>query len=666
MRNPQLPSIIATAKLEALKVQGDSMHYEDVLHNIKQDENNETKTDLYRYNGLLEAIRYYANRLTFDQITDAAFDFINELLTVDISVMYLFCEGCYYPAKNRGTDVQLPVAQTEALEGFARFVGNVVTGRKNIEVFIPSDVLEAINTNVMVPLILEDKLIGFFLLSGRITAEFNNSDIAVCETLMSLFTSALDSCNRLERIQQSNKELDEKIFNLFAINQSAKAMLTEHNLSVLNRLAVDVFSELTQSACTSFVAYDNASEKYILKAYRNVFDAKDSPQLSFTLRTDAAAAPSLQIADLSNPMNRDYFNSLFEEGSEVLSVVKASYVAFIYGNGGRVLGFVTLGETVSGAPYKKGAFELVDSLASYTWIALSNAMHIKLVNDQKQLLQSKLERLILINALTKNINSSESSEHMLNLAIETLQISFGVEGGMIASCDEDTQLLTVRASTHSNLVGKTLPVNEKLEPLREGKILFECDASKVHTYLGEDIPDSFEHKSGLLALPIYLDRLETRLIGALFIVKTEDSQLSSEENVLTFETVTNHIAPIWENFNTLEKNMRSLKRDHAQVFQMDLEKQISECKSFDFNLEVIRIVEKSSSPFKGNKVVSYLRPLVSNIYEIAYDQTFIIVDRDFDQAFLMIEDELGQMPVTLSRYRMNKDFNTLDEFLNLI
>ena len=72
---------------------------------------------------------------------------------------------------------------------------------------------------VMMPLGLDNKLYGFFLLSRRITAEFNESDILVCETLMHLFTNSLENCNRIERLKISNQELDEKIFNLFAINQ---------------------------------------------------------------------------------------------------------------------------------------------------------------------------------------------------------------------------------------------------------------------------------------------------------------------------------------------------------------------------------------------------------------------------------------------------------------
>lgn len=220
------------------------MQYNDILKKIEQDFNNDNRTDLYRYNGLLEAIRFFSNRLTLEQITDAAFDFVNELLTVEKSSMYLFYNNRYELRKQRGAKTEnLHIALTPELSNFILYVGNVVNGRDALEQYFDASILDALDATVMLPLALENKLYGFFLLSRRISAEFNNSDILVCETLMNLFNNSLENCNRLERLQISNQELDEKIFNLFAINQSAKAMLTEHNLDDLYSLAVDVFSE---------------------------------------------------------------------------------------------------------------------------------------------------------------------------------------------------------------------------------------------------------------------------------------------------------------------------------------------------------------------------------------------------------------------------------------
>ncbi|NLB78447.1 MAG: hypothetical protein GX796_06265, partial [Clostridiaceae bacterium] len=84
------------------------MQYNDILKNIEQDINNDNRTDLYRYNGILEAIRFFSNRLTLEQITDAAFDFVNELLTVEKSSLYLFDNNRFELKKQRGVKSESP------------------------------------------------------------------------------------------------------------------------------------------------------------------------------------------------------------------------------------------------------------------------------------------------------------------------------------------------------------------------------------------------------------------------------------------------------------------------------------------------------------------------------------------------------------------------------
>ena len=642
------------------------MNYEDILQKIKQDQNNELRTDIYRYNGILEAIRFYANRLTFEQITDTAFDFVNELLTVNKSVMYLLSGDQYKLIKSRGVANATEVLpQTQGLSGFALYVGNVISGKKNLEVYFPTELLQIIDANVMIPLILEDNLTGVFLLSGRVSADFNENDILVCETLMNLFNNALESCKRLEKLQSANKELDEKIFNLFAINQSAKAMLTEHRLEELYILAVDVFSELTQSANTCFVLYDDASEKYVLKAYRDVFHTDRKPEITFALRQDAKINTMKQIVDMENQEDTQYFESLFEEGIAPLDSVEAKYIVFIYGKQGRILGFVTLGITVSDTSYKRCTFELVNSLASYTYIALSNAILIKIVNDQKKLLQNKLDRLITLNALIKNINSAETSDRLIELALETLMVTFGVESCMIAINNPEFNHMTVHLASDISLNGLTIPLNDKLGPLMKGKVLFESDASLVSEYIGSEIADSIHNKAGVILIPMTLERYDIHLIGAVIIFKTKDDILSNEENILTFETIANHMSPLIDGFITLEKRKNEYKLDVSKLFVSELKVQVEECIQYAFDLEILRIGYKNMSPFTENRTTQILSDMFHNIYEVSYDRIYIVVQNDFDYNFQFAQSLIVDSDVSVKRYRLFKDFNTFEEFLSL-
>ncbi len=640
------------------------MQYNDILSKIEQDAQNDNRTDLYRYNGLLEAISFFANRLTIDQITDAAFDFVNELLTVDKSVMYLLNNEGFELKKQRGIkSSRNRIEITNELYQFGLYVGNVVNSKSALEQYFDKELLDELESTVMLPLLLEDKLYGFFLLSGRIGASFNDNDILVCVTLMNLFNNSLESCNRLERLQITNRELDEKIFNLFAINQSAKAMLTEHRLSELFCLAVDVFSELTQSTHTGFVIYDNASEKYVLKAYRNVFNSCGDPIESFYITMNQEIPHKKQILDLSNENDKECFCNIFLDGDELLEYLHASYVVFIFGQSQDILGFVTLGETVTGNTYKKSAFELVDSLASYTYIALNNAMLIQTVNNQKKLLQEKLNHLIKLNQLSKNINSALDSNTLIELSLETLTVSFGVQKAMITLYDEDCDCLKVHSSTDLSLVDSVIPMEPSLKPLKSGRIIFESDSNQISTIIGEELANTISDNSGVLVIPMTLERYETVFIGAILIFKLNEGILSDEENILTFETIANQMAPLIEGIKSLEKQQSLLKQDDTKVFLINLDAQIKECKAYDFDLEIIRIIDNDSSPYSHSEVPTILSNMIEKVFPVSYMQTEVLVTQDFEYNYSLIKNSLGEKNVNIKRLRYNKDFTDMESFL---
>lgn len=644
------------------------MDYQELLAKIQQDENNDLRTDIYRYNGILEAISFFSNRLTYEQITHAAFDFVNELLTVNKSVLYLLENDQYEKVKTRN----LPhapdaIPMNAKLRDFALYVGNVVSGRKSLESYFAPDILEKTDASVMIPLIVGHRLSGFMLMSGRVTSPFNENDITVSETLMNLFNNALESSNRLEELQTANRELDEKIFSLFAINQSAKAMLTEHRLDELNHLAVDVFSELTLSANTSFFLYDQKSEKYALKAYRDVFQTdRKMPAIYLTLRPEAEIMPDRQILDADDKKDQDYFASLFAEGVEPLSVLKAKYIVFIFGKGSELLGFVTLGRTISGADYKKATFELVDSLASYTYIALSNAMLIQVVNDQKQLLELKLNRLMTLNQLIKNINSAQNSKQLINLAMETLAVSLGVENGLIALYRPEDRQLVVSAASNASMCGAVIPLTPRLEPLLRGKTIFESDATLVSEYIGSEAGNALTDKAGLLAVPMFLDLCEIRLIGAIFIFQTRKSLLSEEENILTFETVANHMAPLINGFIALDRRKQEYIPDVMKKFTTEIKMQIEECLQYHFDLEVIRLVRKSATPFAESDAFGEIAERFQCAYPVAYDYMLVVLHNDFDYNRQELEHLAARTNASVTCFRLYKDFNSYEELIRLL
>lgn len=312
---------------------------------------------------------------------------------------------------------------------------------------------------------------------------------------------------------------------------------------------------------------------------------------------------------------------------------------------------------------------MVDSLASYTYIALDNAMLLKVVNDQKELLELKLNRLITMNTLIKNINSAKNSQQMIDLALETLTVSLGVESCMIALYQPEDRNLLISAATIDSLVGSAIPLSSRLEPLLQGKVIFESDATLVPEYTGDAISDALGDKAGLLAIPIAIeqyDLYEVRLIGAILIFRLRNSLLSEEENTLTFEAIANHMAPLLDGYINLDRQKQEYVPDVMKQFTAGLRAQIDECLEYNFDLEIIRIVDKDTTPFAESISYRMASEQFLNTYAVSYDHTFVVIQNDFDHNRQVLESIADEANASITCFRLYKDFNSYDELMELM
>ena len=160
-----------------------------------------------------------------------------------------------------------------------------------------------------------------------------------------------------------------------------------------------------------------------------------------------------------------------------------------------------------------------------------------------------------------------------------------------------------------------------------------------------------------------LDRYETVFIGAILIFKLKDGLLSDEENTLIFETIANQIAPLIDGFINLEKQQNLLKQDASKVFLMNLEAQIWECETYDFDLEIIRIIDNEASPYCSEVLM-----ILSNFKDVfpfhMSKQKYSLWD--FEYNYSMIASALGEKDVDMCfaitvicygdfRYKMSKE-----------
>ena len=601
------------------------MDYSSIITDLEEQRRDEKQTTkLYRYTGLIQAIEFFSQKLNLDQIVEAAFDFVNELLTLEKSAVFVMQGSNYILKKVKGYESELRVIKNSSeLQNHALLHGTILYDKAGAEKYFSPEVIVEYSVTAALPLIIDGSLYGFIFLSNKTAGEMNHDDFIISEALMRLINNALDNNKRYEDLQRSNRELDEKIFNLFAINQSSKALLSELNLDMLYHLSVDVFSELTQSSNTGFVLFDEKCEKFELKAFKDTLFSGHEPAISLTLDRMAVTDVNKVMIEVSNPKDVLYFNSLFKEGIAAIADLKSLYIVLLL-KSGRIQGFVSLGRTMTGNEYKKSIFELIESLASSTYVALSNAQFFKQVNDQKKVIQNKLKKLISLNGLMKNISSSLKIETLLNLTLKALEASFEVEQGFMALYDSESKAFNITDVLNLNPDNRQIVPDSSWNKVFSGELVIEAGKEAIDKYVGKTFSEAVVDSDGIMIVPIYIDRVDIVMLGAIVIFKYGRVSLNDEENSLMVESIAGHIAPVMSNLLTIEEQKRFSLPNYIEMFKRDLKEDILQAQRQALGLEVIRVIDKRDLIFRGSSVIEGLKEIYDHVYPFTNNNIFII------------------------------------------
>lgn len=642
------------------------MEYKAILNQVEEQKKEKIISGkMFRYSGLILAVDFFSQKLNSKQILEAAFDFVNELLTLESSYEFSFSDNSYKLGRVKGANKDLKTIRSgDALKNLAVLHGSILVGEDVILKYFTQELFHTYNPEIIIPVIVDSDLEGFILIPQRSSGKFDDDDLIICEVLMKLFNSSMENYKRYTELHSINVSLDEKIFNLFAINQSSKALLSELDLDSLYRLSIDVFSELTTSSATGFILYDDKIERYALKSYRLIYDNNKVIAIELDLRESAVIEPNRVIIDMSKEQDRIYFDNLFSNGIDALNDLAPKYLVLL-NRDTEILGFVTLGSSVTGAGYKPSVFELIESLASSTYISISNAKHFKQVKEQKVLLQNKLDRLISLNNLTKNINSSGNIGTLLEITLKTLRISFSAEKCLIALYDKREKRFCIENSYGISSNKKFIGQNKHWNRILKGRTALAFDTLELKNYFGSDVAKSYKDISAALIVPVYLDKTEIELLGVIIVFEFFNSIISDEENVLTMETIAGHIAPILYNLRIIEEQSALLVPNYPAIFKNDLQKEIGQAEEYNLDLCVIKLSVADEFNFNCPDMEGPLRPHFPKIYPFSYNTVYILTNEKLgDKDIIGKVRELTGIPdLSVKTSRFMKDFTSYDEFM---
>ncbi len=485
------------------------------------------------YNTLMKSIDFFSQNLSFEQIMTYGYTYIHNALELKHSAIYVIEENslklnsqiaCTFKTQNIPYDNQLKRIATR--------LGRTL--QKELPEYFSDDFINGESVCFGIPIIVRDDLVGIIFSKDDINLE-NHETATFYNGMNQLINKACESAINFKKFQNTNAELDRKIYNLLFINHSTKALMAEINIDKLYNLCIDVVREITASAVTSFGLYDEIRESIVLKGYSDI--------ISFS-----EYYTEIKLRDKNESINKVCYNVKedFEELGKIFEcpekfiALKAEYVVLIVKD--EIIGFVTIGEPVSGKKCSRELLKQIESLASSIYIAITNAQYINTIEKQEKEVKSQLESLKQLGNAIKNINSCNDVNEVCTIALQSLAFDFDIKKSLLILNEKGTY--RVYASIGIDIDQEEFVITDKFRSDCFTSTYYEGLSGVYSKYVSSDLIAHIEDSNCFVSIPLLIDEISTSNEPLGYIIAFDTDGLLTNSKILLMETLASSISPI--------------------------------------------------------------------------------------------------------------------------
>jgi hypothetical protein len=479
------------------------------------------------YRELLNSIDFFSQKLHIDQIIRYGYQIFEDLTLPEAGAVYTINDSAtaYEARYSMGYELVPQVAFNDIYNELARKNGFLLDNYEVQSRYFKDEFLKTLTVDVILPLIIEDKLFGFIVAvenhkdSGIKNREFLNR-------FNDLLNLSLEKAENFERTHLMQQEINKRKFNLDSIAQTLKILMTALDQNYIQTICLDVVRELTASSVTS-IALEVSPDYLAVSAYRDIVNNK-SCFLNLSLFEDAK--PSQIIYHVKD--DYEALKQIFENTDD-LETLEAEYVVLLVKE--KILGCITIGKPVSDVPYDQQLLEQIESLASMMYIAINNANQFKKLQEEQKLLSEQLKGMKHLDRSISIINGADTLEELCSHVVDTLRYGFGVKEGFMVVCKDGQPL-----SYSVNGQGPSTICEEVFNYLKT------IDSSHVEYVSPEKNPIVTDRSNCFICLPILKGDYEQTCMG--HVVIHELDKALTESRFILFETLANSISPIIKQF----------------------------------------------------------------------------------------------------------------------
>lgn len=510
---------------------------------------------------LLEAIDFFAQNLSFEQIVSYGYQYVHELLLLEGSGIFVLEEDAFVLRSSMSAHFKHNrFENTALLKTVATKYGRCMQG--NLKTYFEEDFINEEEITLAIPIISKDKTMALILSKSKLIDLSDKNLALLFNGINQLINKSVESAVNFKDYIEANKVLDRKIFNLLFINQSTKALMSEVRLEKLYVLCIDVIRELTASSVTSFGLYNQQNQAIILKGYKDIllFDE----QYCELILIDQSLKPLKTVYHF-----KDDYKELCQlfKNPDNFKDLKSEYVILLVKE--KILGFVTLGKTVSGYEYTMDILMQVESLLSSIYIAINNALHIATVQVQKKEIAEQLESMNQLNDAIKNINSCESIDEITHIALQTIGFDLDISKAMIVLKEKIGYV--VRASNGCGSLGSAFKISETFRKLCYDQVYFDAMKSDLSEFIEPALLSEIGERNCFVSVPLSTSELSMNNEPLGFLLVFESLNPLKKSQIFTLETSGNSISPILNQMQNKNEILETYVPNEKELFMRKLD-----------------------------------------------------------------------------------------------
>lgn len=523
--------------------------------------NNDRRQTLDPCTKIVEAIDFFSQVLHPEQIAVYGYPYIHEVLEFTESMIYLRSEdqkrlelkNAIGPwVKDQSIEITTPVLQ------LATKIGVVLTS--NFEPYLPATLIEEYQPNFLMPLIVEDELVGIILSNSWIGAR--HLDWTFAEAIKKLVNHAYYTGIQIEKNAQFTKQMDRKLYDQMLLHHLVTLIITELDLEQMVKNSVDGLRELTASSQTGLCLLDEDSNTISVKHY---MDLKYFRKVYAETSWNKEAVPQKMSYSVENDQEAllELFGSL-----DIFNKLGAQYVVLLKLN--PVIGFVTIGEPVGDQVYTESTFEFIESIMGTICIAIENANHLTVLKNQKKMLNSTVDSMTQLSHSIKTVSSAEDLTELSHLIFRCIHLYAGIDEAVLAKQMPDGRY-QVMFSTDKIYETLCFSLSELgLEHVKKGLIL-DFREDSLSEYL-LNLGPLLENRKTLIA-PIDIIQMNDDVRGpAYMIVGLNMSRQFLNYELNYVESLASSVAPMMRQLSEKEQLLCPEKDSDEMKFLVALDR----------------------------------------------------------------------------------------------